>query len=86
MNYAEIAIGTGKFLDDHNGSVSAAATAVIALLTLMLVIVTNRQARLTRASIDLARQEFAATHRPKSLCNRSCSIGVPAKREPITST
>lgn len=41
MNYAEIAIGTGKFLDDHNGSVSAAATAVIALLTLMLVIVTN---------------------------------------------
>ncbi|MGA9849155.1 MAG: hypothetical protein WBQ45_16140 [Roseiarcus sp.] len=65
MNYAEIAIGTGKFLDDHNGSVSAAATAVIALLTLMLVIVTNRQARLTRASIDLARQEFAATHRPR---------------------
>jgi hypothetical protein len=64
-DYLALATSFGRFLDDHNGAVSAAATVVIAMLTVALVWVTRRQAKLTRDSIDVARQEFAATHRPR---------------------
>ncbi len=47
---------------DH---LTAIATAVIAVFTVVLVCVTRYQAKLTRDSIDLGRDEFAATHRPK---------------------
>lgn len=44
---------------------TAAATIVIAIFTIVLACVTGKQARLTRESIDLARKEFIATHRPR---------------------
>jgi hypothetical protein len=53
------------FLQRYSGAVTAGATVAIGLFTFFLINVTNRQARLTRKSIDLARQGFIATHRPK---------------------
>jgi hypothetical protein len=53
------------FLQRYSGAVTAGATVAIGLFTFFLIYVTNRQARLTRKSIDLARQGFIATHRPK---------------------
>jgi hypothetical protein len=54
-----------EFLDKYNGAVTAVATAFIAIFTIVLVFVTGRQARLTTAALNLARQEFVATHRPR---------------------
>jgi hypothetical protein len=54
-----------EFLDKYNGAVNAVATAFIAIFTIVLVRVTGRQARLTTAALNLARQEFVATHRPR---------------------
>jgi hypothetical protein len=51
-----------KFFDEHNAAFGALATIVIAVF---LVKVTNKQARLTQQTIDLARDEFIATHRPR---------------------
>lgn len=48
-----------------NGAVTAVATVFIAAFTVVLALTTNRQARLTRDSINLARDEFNATHRPR---------------------
>lgn len=53
------------FLQTYNGAVTAVATVFIGLFTCVLAKVTGRQARLTRESIDLARKEFIATHRPR---------------------
>jgi hypothetical protein len=44
---------------------TAFATVAIAAFTIALVCVTNRQARLTRDALALARDEFNATYRPK---------------------
>jgi hypothetical protein len=52
-------------LQKYSGAVTAGVTVAIGLFTFFLIYVTNRQARLTRKSIDLARQGFIATHRPK---------------------
>ena len=52
------------FLQTYNGAVTAAATVFIAIFTIVLALVSRRQARLTRASIDLASKEFIASHRP----------------------
>jgi hypothetical protein len=52
------------FLEKYNGAITALATVAIGIFTLVLVIVTRRQAKLTRESIDLARTEFISTHRP----------------------
>jgi hypothetical protein len=49
-----IAVSVGTFLDDHNGAVSAVATIFIATFTIVLVIVTNRQARLALRSVKVA--------------------------------
>lgn len=57
-----------KFVDGlqvYNGAVTAAATVLIAAFTVILARVSRKQASLTRESIDLARQEFIATHRPR---------------------
>jgi hypothetical protein len=54
-----------EFLEKYNGAVTAVATAFIAIFTIVLVLVTGRQARLTTAALNLARQEFVATHRPR---------------------
>jgi hypothetical protein len=53
------------FLDAHNGALTAVATVVIAVFTVVLAFVSRRQARLIETQVKLARQEFAATHRPK---------------------
>jgi hypothetical protein len=52
-------------LETYNGAVTAVATIFIAAFTIVLALVTGRQARLSRESIDLAREEFISTHRPK---------------------
>jgi hypothetical protein len=54
-----------ELLDKYNGAVTAVATAFIAIFTIVLVFVTGRPARLTTAALNLARQEFVATHRPR---------------------
>jgi hypothetical protein len=55
----------GWFLNFISPAATWIATAVIGAYTIVLSRVTGRQAALTRESIDLARQEFIATHRPK---------------------
>ncbi|MGH6829122.1 MAG: hypothetical protein ACREFW_09460 [Rhizomicrobium sp.] len=44
---------------------TAAATVIIALFTVALAWASWRQARMTRETISLARDEFQATHRPR---------------------
>lgn len=46
-------------------NLTAFSTGVIAVFTVVLAVVGFVQARLIRKSINLARQEFIATHRPK---------------------
>jgi hypothetical protein len=53
------------FLQAYNGAVTAVATVCIGVFTYVLARITHRQAKLTRESIDLARDEFVSTHRPK---------------------
>lgn len=53
------------FVDNHNGAVTVIATVFICFFTFVLAIITRRQAILTRESINLARDEFVATHRPR---------------------
>jgi hypothetical protein len=62
---AGMVISVLNFLEQYNGAVTAVATIFIAIFTIVLALVTGRQARLSRESIDLARSEFAANHRPK---------------------
>lgn len=45
-------------VDDHNGFVTAVATVVMAIFTGVLWFITNK-------SVNLARDEFTATHRPR---------------------
>jgi hypothetical protein len=66
LNYtASIATAVLDFLEKYNGAVTAVATIFIAAFTIVLAKVTGKQARLSRESIDLARSEFIATHRPR---------------------
>jgi hypothetical protein len=60
-----VAVATLEFLDKYNGAVTAVATAMIAIFTIVLVCVTGRQARLATIALNLTRQEFVATHRPR---------------------
>ena len=53
------------FVETYNGAITALATCVVAIFTGVLFWATNKQARLTRMSIDLARAEYISTHRPK---------------------
>jgi hypothetical protein len=55
----------GRTVQRYNGAITAFATAIIGAFTIVLAYVTNRQAKLTRESIDLAREELVSTHRPK---------------------
>lgn len=55
----------GEFLNYYGVAITAISTAFIGLFTYTLYKTTSAQARLTRDSIDLARQEFIATHRPR---------------------
>lgn len=55
----------GVFVDKHNGSLALIATFAIAAFTLTRWLATSRNARLTRESIELARDEFIADKRPR---------------------
>ncbi len=65
-------------LQTYNGAVTAIATVFIGAFTLALVCVTNRQARLTRESIDIANKEFVSTHRPRIIVQSVSSDGYVA--------
>jgi hypothetical protein len=69
------------FLQSYGAAVTAIATVFIAIFTIVLAIVTNRQARLTRKSIDLARDEFLASHRPKIIVHSIEFRRIPGEEE-----
>jgi hypothetical protein len=54
-----------KILNDYGPAISAAAVVAIAAFTWTLWLATTAQGRLTQKSIDLARDEFISTHRPR---------------------
>ena len=54
-----------KWIHQNEHIVEALSTFIIAVFTITLWHATTMQAQLTRKSIDLARSEFLATHRPK---------------------
>jgi hypothetical protein len=54
-----------NFLRTYNGAVIAVATVFIGVFTFVLARITGRQAKLTRESIELARDEFLSSHRPE---------------------
>jgi hypothetical protein len=60
-----IVLYIGKFLETNNGAVTALATCFIAWFTLILWRATTEQGRLTQQSIDLVRDEFISTQRPR---------------------
>jgi len=73
----------GNFLDENESAITAIATILIAIFTLTLWLSTSRLAQLTKATIDLAQQEFLSTHRPKlilrdAFCDDN-EIGNPIK-------
>lgn len=49
---------TGEFLDAHNGVITALATIAIAAFTVVLAVVTNRQARLTKEALVTTERAF----------------------------
>lgn len=55
----------GTFIDENNNTITALATVIIATFTGTLWYTTTAQGRFTRSLIDLARDEFNATHRPE---------------------
>ena len=55
--------------------ITALATIFLGAFTLTLWLTSDEQARLTRKSIDLAREEFISTHRPKIIL-REAFIGT----------
>jgi hypothetical protein len=70
MHRARIAIPIfllceGRFVDENNGTLTALATIAIAGFTLTLWRATTEQGQLTRNALELARNEFNASHRPK---------------------
>jgi len=71
------------FLEKYNGAVTAVATAFIAAFTIILARVTGKQARLTREAIDLARQEFISTHRPRITIYSLAFGGSMADANPV---
>jgi hypothetical protein len=55
----------GSYFPPSAEYLTAVATVVIAIFTIVLAISTTYQARLTRTTIELARQDFLSTNRPK---------------------
>jgi hypothetical protein len=70
------------FLEAHNGAITALATVLIAAFTIVLAVVSNRQARLIEDQARIARNEFIVTHRPKiivrafQMLNPDAGVGV----------
>lgn len=65
-----IVLGIVEIVDAHNGFVTAIASIAVACFTGTLWYVSRRQGDLAQRSIDLARDEFNATHRPKVILQR----------------
>jgi hypothetical protein len=78
-----ISAGAALVADLDTGTWTAIATLAIAIFTYTLYRETNRQARLTRESIDLARAEFVTTFRPK-MAIRSMSVSAIEPQKPIS--
>jgi hypothetical protein len=55
----------GAFIDENSGTLAALATIAIAAFTLTLWRATTEHGRITDRVLDLAIDEFNATHRPK---------------------
>jgi hypothetical protein len=70
-------IQVAKILNDYGPAISAAATVAIAAFTWTLWLATTEQGRLTQQSIDLARDEFISTQRPRIII-RQIAIWHPA--------
>lgn len=51
------------FLETYNGAVTAIATVAISVFTLVLVVVTRRQAVLTKKSVEVSREALISTER-----------------------
>lgn len=65
------------WIEAYNGAITAIATVVMAAFTIVLAIVTARSLRLTKQSVELARNEFISTQRPK-LRIRNITIDYPS--------
>jgi hypothetical protein len=55
----------GHLVDVWHDDIAAASTAVIALFTIVLVLVSNRQARLTRKSVEISEIALIGVERPR---------------------
>ncbi len=64
-NAASFIVCEGAVIDANSALLTAIATVLIAAFTLTLYEATNKQGRLTQKAIELARDEFVATHRPR---------------------
>jgi len=53
------------YLEHYSEAITALATVVIAIYTVVLAMVSNRQSKLIAAQLRLGREEFIATHRPQ---------------------
>lgn len=60
----------GDWLEGHNGAITTVATVFMAIFTGLLWNSTKRLWETTEKSIDLARKEFIAGHRPKLIVRR----------------
>src|ERR1700728_761515 len=65
----------------NSSTITAIATAAIGYFTYTLYTTSAEQSRLTRESIELARQEFVATHRPKIIVY-GMEVSLPGEDKP----
>ena len=65
----------------NSSTITAIATAAIGYFTYTLYTTSAEQSRLTRESIELARQEFVATHRPKIIVY-GMEVSLPGDDKP----
>lgn len=73
----------GQWLDRHSGAVAAIATAFIGAFTYTLYKVGTEQGRLTREAIELSRNEFISTHRPRIIL-REALVAALVEGQPIS--
>lgn len=66
----------GAFIEANDKTIEAVSTLSIAIFTLTLWLSTRGVLTATKATVELARQEFLATHRPKIIM-REAFIGAP---------
>jgi hypothetical protein len=77
----EIATSIFALLEQHNALITAIATVLIGYFTYTLYTTSAEQSLLTRESIEFARQEFVATHRPKIIVY-GMEVSLPGDDKP----